>query len=68
MFLVYDSSIKVPSGVELGSVYQFGSFDECMQITTADDNLNIKPKYCLADVRLDGYSVRSDARRNFKVC
>ncbi len=66
---VYDSSVKAPSGIELGSTYQFGSFDECMGITTNDDeNVNIKPKYCLADVTLDGYSVRSEARRNFKVC
>lgn len=64
--VVYDSSVKAPSGIELGSIYQFGSFDECMRITTNDENL--KPKYCLADVTLDGYSVRSDAKRNFKVC
>lgn len=66
--VVYDSSVKVPTGIELGSTYQFGSFDECMGISTNDENLNIKPKYCLADVTLDGYGVRSDARRDFKVC
>ncbi|KAJ6640289.1 Nose resistant to fluoxetine protein 6 [Pseudolycoriella hygida] len=63
---MYDSSVKAPSGVELGSIYQFGSFDECMGISKINENLNIKPKYCLADVTLDGYSVRSDARRDFK--
>lgn len=64
---MYDSSVKEPFGIELGSIYQFGSFDECMGIVTNDEHVNIKPKYCLADVTLDGYSVRSDARRNFKV-
>lgn len=27
---MYDASVKEPSGIEYGDVYQFGSFDECL--------------------------------------
>lgn len=29
---VFDASVKLPSGIEHGNVYQFGNFDECMAI------------------------------------
>lgn len=83
---MYDASVKVPTGVEHGNVYQFGNFDQCMgaaslplypnddDTTAAVDNSNraarstdIQSKYCLADVTLDGYSVRTGAARHFQV-
>lgn len=84
---MYDASVKVPTGIELGAVYQFGNFDQCMRInsddhkrpiTTNDEDddrkggggsgrNDVKPKYCLADVTMRGYSVRSEAARNFEV-
>lgn len=110
MCTVYDASVKVPTGIEYGSVYQFGNFDQCMTSATlrsntiahpkhrngneydtddavdSDDtttttvayhhaNRNgpagnagaVQPKYCLADVTMDGYSVRSGAVRHFEV-
>lgn len=73
-FAVYDASVKVPTGVEYGAVYQFGNFDQCMDINSnkaikddADDGTDIKPKYCLADVTMNGYNVRSGAVRKFEV-
>lgn len=29
---VYDASVKEPSGVEYGDTYQFGNFDECLNV------------------------------------
>lgn len=73
-FAVYDASVKVPTGVEYGAVYQFGNFDQCMDINSnkaitdeAEDGTDIKPQYCLADVTMNGYTVRSGAVRNFQV-
>lgn len=62
---MFDSSVKVPTGIEYGSVYQFGNFDQCMNIVTNIelDGVNIKPKYCLADVVMNDYNVRHSATR-----
>ncbi|CAO1386214.1 unnamed protein product [Diamesa serratosioi] len=62
---MFDSSVKVPTGIEYGSNYHFGNFDQCMNIETNIelDGVNIKPKYCLADVVMDGYNVRHSATR-----
>lgn len=80
---VFDASVKLPTGVEHGSVYQFGNFDECMvavepAATAAPDpivtdgsgsrNVAVQPQYCLAAVSAVGYSVRAGANRHFQVC
>lgn len=64
---MFDSSVKIPTGVEYGVTYQFGNFDQCMDITTDKiaDGVAIKPKYCLADVVVEGYNVRSMASRHY---
>lgn len=64
---MYDASVKVPTGVEHGNVYQFGNFDQCMDIGSHVTNDDVKSKYCLADVTMTGYSVRSGAKRHFEV-
>lgn len=104
---MYDASVKVPTGIEYGEVYQFGNFDQCMTLsdyaknankhhqpqqqqqngpndeydtvvsdssdgddTTVVDDTNfnrIKPKYCLADVIVDGFNVQIQATRHFEV-
>ena len=66
---MYDSSVKAPSGIEYGKVYQFGSFDECLEIrTTVElDGVDIKPKYCLADVDIEDYQIRHAATRKREV-
>lgn len=81
---MYDASVKVPSGIEQGVIYQFGNFDECVMLNdnnqySTNNNVNnnndeksnngikITSKYCLADVVLDGFTVRRDATRNFMV-
>lgn len=66
---MFDASVKSPVGVEYGVEYQFGNFDQCMEIKTSqnDDGVDIQPKYCLVDVALDGYVVRKIAKRNHQV-
>lgn len=67
--VVFDASVKSPVGVEYGVEYQFGNFDQCMEISTSLENggVNIEPKYCLVDVTLDGYAVQKAAVRNQQV-
>lgn len=67
--LVFDASVKSPVGVEYGVEYQFGNFDQCMDITAnlQDDDADIAPKYCLVDVNLEGYIVRKAASRHQQV-
>ncbi|XP_059480960.1 nose resistant to fluoxetine protein 6-like isoform X2 [Neocloeon triangulifer] len=47
---VFDASVKFPNGVLYGSTYDFGNFDECMQVQSKRDN--IQGKYCLARIRI----------------
>lgn len=66
---VFDASVKSPVGVEYGVEYQFGNFDQCMEVTDdlKSEQVNIQSKYCLVDVELDGYSVRHSAARRHEV-
>lgn len=49
----YDSSGKFPEGLLSGSTYQFGNFDECIDIGN-DNNLpgDIRGKYCLGNIKI----------------
>lgn len=66
---MYDSSVKIPEGIEYGVEFQLGNFDQCMNISTniENDGVNIQPKYCLVDVKMDGFNVRNSAVRNNQV-
>lgn len=65
-FKVFDSSVKSPVGIEYGIDYHLGNFDECMSIVT-DHGVSIKPKYCLLEVNMEGYSIRQAATRHREV-
>ncbi|ETN61640.1 hypothetical protein AND_006691 [Anopheles darlingi] len=63
--LVFDASAKFPVAVEYGSVYQLGSYDECL--ASPDDAAESSPvtaQYCLTHVQLPGYRVRSISTRH----
>lgn len=70
---MFDASVKVPVGIEHGALYQFGNFDQCMMaVQTMDQSRTsarspVRPKYCLADVTMSAYTVRTGATRNFEV-
>jgi Nose resistant-to-fluoxetine protein, N-terminal domain len=67
---VFDASVKSPVGIEYGVEYQFGNFDECIEITTdlEHDGADIQSKYCLVDVALEGYhNQKAAVRRNHQV-
>ena len=66
---MYDSSVKSPVGIEFGADYQLGNYDQCMGIKSdfIADGVSIKPKYCLLDVNVAGYSVRKSATRHHGV-
>lgn len=42
---MWDSSVKTPSGILYGSMYQLGNFDECLKIVSP-----VRAQYCLAIV------------------
>jgi hypothetical protein len=63
---VFDASVKSPVGVEYGDEYQFGNFDQCMEITE-DVEADLQSKYCLVDVTFEGYKIRNLASRDHKV-
>lgn len=69
LYLVFDASVKSPIGVEYGVEYQFGNFDQCMEITTdlETEGVDIQSKYCLVDVALEGFTVQKSASRNHRV-
>lgn len=66
---MYDASVKVPTGIEYGVVYQFGNYDQCMNLKAVKsiEDVDISPMYCLADVTIDGFNIRSLASRKHQV-
>lgn len=63
---MYDSSVKLPFGVEYGELFQFGNFDQCMEIAGdfKDENVVVNPQYCLADVEIPDYRLRYGLTRH----
>lgn len=67
---MYDASVKIPVGIEYGNVWQLGNFDECMAATdqttssTLLQGVDVRPKYCLADIDVMGYAVRKTSSRS----
>ncbi|GAB0098061.1 nose resistant to fluoxetine protein 6 [Sergentomyia squamirostris] len=57
-----DASVKVPIGIYLGDVYQFGDFDECVAIES--DHRRIRGQYCLANVTIEGFKIPATSARN----
>lgn len=49
LFLVYDASAKLSSGVLNGNVNQYGDFDQCLD--TVAKTHNFKSQYCLAHIQ-----------------
>lgn len=66
---MYDASVKVPTGIEYGNIWQLGNFDECMDIQTdiQVDGVDIEPQYCLVDVEVEDYIVRYESTRKNQV-
>ncbi|EDS28051.1 conserved hypothetical protein [Culex quinquefasciatus] len=54
--VVLDASAKSTSGLEQGDVFQLGHFDQCMGVGSFG-------QFCLADVRLEGYRLRTQVSR-----
>lgn len=51
---MFDSSSKFPSGVLSGSSYDFGNFDECIEVKVPLENdEEISGKYCMAQFHID---------------
>ncbi|XP_055637440.1 nose resistant to fluoxetine protein 6-like isoform X2 [Toxorhynchites rutilus septentrionalis] len=61
---LFDASAKATSGIEYGNVFQLGHFDQCMGV---NQDRAVVAQYCLADVRVDGYQVRTMVSRNVAI-
>ncbi|VEN45628.1 unnamed protein product [Callosobruchus maculatus] len=45
---MFDATTKFPSGVLYGATYDFGNFDECLEIKVPYDKNEFHGKYCMA--------------------
>lgn len=45
---MYDASAKLPSGILSGNINQYGDFDQCLSVISA--NNDFKGQYCLAHI------------------
>ncbi|XP_050091632.1 nose resistant to fluoxetine protein 6-like [Anopheles aquasalis] len=61
---MFDASAKFPVAVEYGSVYQLGSYDECLNRSDDAVSSPVTTQYCLTHVQLPGYRVRSISTRH----
>lgn len=54
IFLVYDATAKMPSGLLNGHVNQYGDFDLCLNALTLQevDHVNFNSQYCLAGIQI----------------
>lgn len=52
---VIDSWGKIPAGILSGNFYEFGNFDQCLQIAhITNSSINsFYPQYCLSTVTID---------------
>lgn len=46
--IVFDATTKFPSGVLYGSAYDFGNFDECLDVRVPYQNEQFSGQYCMA--------------------
>lgn len=47
-----DASAKIPNGIFKGNLYDFGSFEECLDFE-ATSVKNVQGKYCLGSIHVD---------------
>lgn len=50
--LVFDATAKFPTGILVGSTYEMGSFDECVQARAFMGEEKFQGKYCLATLTI----------------
>ena len=43
---MWDSNGHIPSGLLSGTFTNFGDYDQCLEIKTNDNNIEIEGKYC----------------------
>ncbi|XP_058118232.1 nose resistant to fluoxetine protein 6-like [Anopheles ziemanni] len=58
---MFDASVKFPDAVEHGSMYHFGSYDECLARMSG---ASLRTQFCLVRVALPGFRVRELATRD----
>ncbi|KAJ8964553.1 hypothetical protein NQ314_004852 [Rhamnusium bicolor] len=51
--IVFDATTKFPSGVIYGSSYDFGNFDECLELKIPYQHEDFSGKYCMAKYTFD---------------
>lgn len=49
-FLVYDASVKIPSGIITGNYKQLGNYDECLQV---ESDHGISGQSCSATIQFE---------------
>jgi len=59
---VFDSSTKFPNGVLVGSTFDLGNFDECVNVDVSlEAHGRIQGQYCLASIKFDrGHTVMEE--------
>ncbi|XP_036318117.1 nose resistant to fluoxetine protein 6-like [Rhagoletis pomonella] len=68
---MYDAMAKSTSGIESGVLHQFGHFDQCLDQRHFYSNANgngsselvVRSKYCLVDVKMDGFTLQTVGSR-----
>lgn len=67
---MYDASAKGSSGIENGLVYQFGHYDQCIDLNKHEeaelDDVPVRSKYCLAEVKFDGLKIQKIGSRKMR--
>ncbi|KAJ8986025.1 hypothetical protein NQ317_013910, partial [Molorchus minor] len=53
LVLVFDATTKFPNGFLYGAAYDFGNFDECLELRIPYDNEEFSGKYCMAKFVFD---------------
>lgn len=57
---MFDAWGKIPSGILVGSQYDFGSFDECLEVNYKENSsTTFVGQYCLAQIILPEQSART---------
>lgn len=50
---MFDATTKFPAGVLYGSAYDFGNFDECLDVRVPYQNEQFAGQYCMAKLTVE---------------
>lgn len=63
---MFDATTKFPSGILYGSSYDFGNFDECLEVKIPKNDETLNGKFCMVKFTFDYKYKNVEIKLSFK--